>query len=104
MNKYTESVTYWTKGSLDKYGEPTWSGPNQTQARWEAISELFITTDGERASSTARIYLEPKVNIGDYVYRGKSSSSTPPNDAYIVKQFQEVRNVKGTKRERKLIL
>lgn len=103
-NRFIETCTYWQKGSLDKFGNPSWTGPTTTKCRWEEVSELFVTTDGKTESSRARVYLEPKLNIGDYIYRGKSGNSTPPNTAEEIKQFFEVRNVQGTKRERKLIL
>jgi len=103
--KYLEKVTYWTKGSLDKFGNPTWNGPTTTNCRWEEVSELFVTTDGKTESSRARVYLDPKLNIGDYVYRGKSNESSPIDaGADEIKQYFEVRNVNGTKRERKVIL
>lgn len=102
--KYLESATYWTQGALDEFGNPTWNGPNVTKCRWEVVAELFITQDGRQESSQSRVYLDPMLSVGDKIYRGKSGASDPPNDALIVKQVQEVRNVKGTKRERKVIL
>jgi len=104
MNRFTELATYWTQGSLDRYGNPTWNGPNTTKVRWEDRSELFISTDGKRETSRSRVYMEPNLDIGDYITRGENSDSESPSEADVVKQFQEVRNVRGDKRERKVIL
>lgn len=104
MARYLEDGTYWKKGALDRYGNPTWDGPYTVKTRWEEISEIFVTNDGKTDSSRARVYLDADLDIGDYIIRGKNTDSTPPNLAEEIKQFQEVRNVKGDKRERKLIL
>ena len=104
MPRNIELIAYWQAGPRDKFGNPTWTGPITVKGRWEDIAERFVNTDGATDTSRARVYIDDRVNVGDYIYRGKSTASIPPDEAHEIKQFFEVRNVQGTKRERKVIL
>jgi len=102
--KYNNKATYWKAGPVDPYGNPTWDGPNKVWVRWEDRVESFIDDTGTESRSRAIIYPQIVVSNGDRFIKGWSDSSTPPDNAYDVRTFNETPNLRGTRTEYRAVL
>ena len=73
-----QSLTVWTRTGFDAYGKPTFSTPNSsTKCRWEDRSELVKTPSNDDVMTKARVFVSLDVVLGDYLFLGISSASTP---------------------------
>ena len=59
-NTYKQSVTWWKKSGLDKFGSLIFDIPTCIVCRWEQKKELFINTFGEETKSGLTSSYTPK--------------------------------------------
>lgn len=105
MNKHPDKYTYWKKGEIDYMGQPTWQGPTVSNCRWEDEQRLYLTDNGREARGRSVLYTpDSPIDIGDYVYEGVSTASTPPVGSFEVKQPRKIKNLRGTRWEQRYIV
>ena len=92
-----EVVTYWAPDGQDGYGKATFQAPAQPDGRWQHKSELYRDAEGNEHRSDTQVFLEPEVQIGGYLYRGRSSATDPltVDGAREVMDVQEQQDLKG---------
>jgi len=106
-----QTILYW--------GNPTAIGVGYSYAnaveilgRWEDRQEIFVDVNGREQKSQAIVYLKQDVKIGGYLYLGSlddlgdSSSAldiSDPSavDAWEIKAFKKIPNLRATDWERK---
>ena len=99
-----DTLTLWSESSTDIYGNATWNSPVQKKCRWEDRQIEFRDNNGNTLISSAVVYVGEDFNVGDYVYLGVSSDSSPPSSAHQIKNVQRAPSVRGNVTWRKLIL
>jgi hypothetical protein len=100
-----QDATLWIKGAPDIFGKPQWNGPHHLKVRWEDVNELFIGNDGKEQRSRSRIYLDRRINVGDYLMEGVSQNATPPAGlSFEVKAYRKIPNLSSTKVEHRVML
>lgn len=100
-----EDITYWAVIG-DGFGGYIFKGPFFLKGRWEQKQQLIWTAKGEEEVSAAQVYLSGDVEIGGYIFRGKSATVDPTTlpTAWIVRQFNRVPALSGTRMQRKAFL
>ena len=99
MSQRNDVATVWKKGAIDMYGAPTWGTPTQIMVRWEEGERRYITEDGTEARGRNSIMFDGDgvLEIGDYIFRGASTATSPPTKSWEIKQTYRVPNLSGTK-------
>lgn len=88
-----QTVTHWAAGSLAQFGNPSWTGPTELSGMWQEIQELTVNSEGQEIVSNAVVFLTTDVSVGDYLKLGSDASSSPPSDAWEVKNFTKTRSM-----------
>ena len=106
-----QTALYWATPMPDGWGGNTWDDPVELDCRWEQKQELFIDAHGDEVRSAAVVYLDQDVDTGGFLMLGDlddiSSSSESPDDvgeAFEIRGFAKIPNIKGTKFERRVWL
>ena len=99
MAKYIEDLTYWILEDTDESGRQSWRGPFPARCRWDHVSRVRHDANGKEFVNKAEIMVSKDVPVGAYVYRGVSKADRPVDNAYEVKDYENVRNVRGNKRD-----
>lgn len=102
--RWIHKVTVWKKEGTDFQGQPVYSSPIHSNARWEDRSSIFTDNDGKERRSESTIYVEKEFEKGDFIVKGKYTSSTPPTEAREIRDVRNMPNLTGTKVERRLLL
>ena len=94
-------AVFWEKTGTDNYGRPTFTTPIQIDCRWEDIAEEFINYRGTREISRSTVYVDRVMVVGGYLKLGALSSATladptEEDDAWEIKSFRQVPNLKNT--------
>lgn len=63
-----QRAVYWAPVGVDNYGKATYATPVVVRCRWEDRSEEFLTMDGDRAMSTACVYVGQDVLLKGVLY------------------------------------
>lgn len=91
-HKLGDVVTLWRAGSLDKWGNPTYT-VSLIRARWEDRSEVYYGSDGRQYRSKSMVGVDVDISIGDFIAKGDHTSSTTPiPGAHEVKDFRKTPN------------
>lgn len=98
--------TWWpqSRGAPDDFGQPIWTPPAQIQCRWADEIKEFVAKDGTRQTSTAIVYVDRDMQIGDLLTHLPLAglvNSDPQNaklnpDTFEVRQFQKLPNLHKT--------
>lgn len=99
-----QDATKWTAGTKDLYGNPSWSSPIDVKCRWEDKQTKAVDFQGNEIISNAIVYVDTDFAMGDYIYLGISSATTPPALAKEVRNFQTSPRIRGGDSQRKVTL
>lgn len=100
-------LTWWPRTSDDGYGGFIFGTPVLVPCRWEDKQMLFRSRTGEEEMSQAVAYVDRSLEIGDYLMKGDQrhlSNPTLLEEAYEIKQFSEIPDIRYIKTERKAIM
>ncbi len=89
---YKQLVTYWGGPVPDGYGGYTFDLPSEFYARWEDRAEEYMTQAGETLVSKSVVYVPQEVEIGGYLYLGRSAEVSPTSVTGAMR-IQQVRKV-----------
>lgn len=88
-------AVYWARttrnGARWNYAEPV-----EISVRWEDVTELHESETGEKWMSSATVYVDRDMNMGDYIYNGVltdiTDSTIPRNNtgSREVKKFSKL--------------
>ena len=78
VSSLNQDVTHWPITGSDGYGGFTFGTPVLLAGRWEQKQELFINQDMEEILSSAVVYLNTDLEIGDYVIEGDETTTADP--------------------------
>jgi len=96
-----QSAIFWSRSGTDGYGRPTWNSPVQIECRWEDLAEEYINYRGTREVSKSTVYVDRVMDPGGYLKLGSldsgiSNDPTEEDDAWEIKSFRQVPNLKAT--------
>ena len=104
-----QTCVYWGLASegdedtdFDDYGQPLLTDPVELDCRWEDVSEEFISADGTRQLSRAKVYVESDVDVGGILMLGTEDDITDSDNvkenegAWEVKRFDSLPTFKAT--------
>lgn len=94
---YRDTITYWSPGGHDMYGNPTWSDPVTFKGRWESKFTLIMDNTGNEIVSPHTVWVPISVSLGGYIYKGTSVASNPNtvSGAREIKGLNEVPSLDG---------
>jgi len=102
-----QTAVYWALAGNSGQG-PTFSDPVEVTCRWDWKQEKFMAGGGivEELVSQAVVLCETDLAVGGFIaltdLDSLSSSQIPQdNDAYEIKGYEKVGNVRGTQHLRK---
>ncbi len=103
---HKQTVTYWSPGTNDGFGNVIFGAPVFRKARWEDKVELFRDQSGNEVISTATVYLGVDVANKGYLFLGESTAANPTlvSDAREIRAFRKIPNLKGNLFERQALL
>lgn len=89
---YKEEATYWGSPVSNGSGGFTYSLPVTLKVRWEERQERFTDVGGEDKVSRAVVFVPVKIDIGGYLFKGKSTVTDPTKvvEAYRIEQYREI--------------
>ena len=105
-----QTAIYWASNGIDEYGQPEYALPVDIDCRWEDAHEEFIDGEGTRQVSQAIVYVDRDMEVGSVLKLGVIDSGTdesnPKNndDAFEVRRFEKLPNLKNTEYLRTAIL
>lgn len=95
--QFIHKATVWTATGFDIDANPSWSVPTVIDCRWQDVNRMYMTAAGEQAISKSIVYTDRALSVGDYLFKGESAASSPPNQvAHEIKAFRTIENVLGT--------
>tara|TARA_R100001086_G_scaffold205990_1_gene121793 strand:- start:113 stop:439 length:327 start_codon:yes stop_codon:yes gene_type:complete len=103
---YNQDMTYWANPVTTSVGGISFDAPVALKVRWEERAERFLDTNGEEVVSRAVIWVKEDVDIGGYVYLGSSILTDPTDldDAYPIRQFFKIPDLRNLFNERRIFL
>lgn len=106
FSSYRQTATYWGSPTPDGSGGHTYASPVALTVRWEQRAMEERSPENQVFVSLAVVYVQEDVDIGGYLYLGTSVASDPTSvsDAFEIKQFRKIPNLRGTQYERRAIL
>ena len=101
-----QTITYWAPSTPDGYGGYSYGSPQWLIGRWEDRIEDFIDQNGRELTSRAVVYLDRDVEMGGYLFLGKSSATNPQtlSDAREIRDFRKIPSLRNRINERKVRL
>lgn len=102
--RYIDKATAWKRDGVDPIGNPLWDGPIVTDCRWEDVQRVFTTADGRQERSRSVIYHDKSLGEGWKIKRGEHTETTPPDDAYEIRNYREMPDLFGERVEKRSIL
>ena len=95
-----QTAVYWPPDSYDGFGQPVMGTAVEITCRWEDTHEQFLDKDGQEQTSSAKIYVSQDVELGGYLWLGvigsKPSNPKTDNDAWEIRKFENLPNLKAT--------
>jgi len=109
---HKQKIVYWGNPQQDGWGGYSFDDPVEIMGRWEDKQKMFLSSDGKEIISMAEVYLGQDVDLMGYLYLGELSeiSSSEEGDptsvsqAFPIRAFSKIPNLKGTLFERKAVL
>jgi hypothetical protein len=100
-----QKVTYWSSVP-DGFGGYTFTVPHIANSRWEEKAVLFRAPDGEEQTSSAVVYLDIGLEVGDYLYLGESALASPVGlaETHQIRQFYKTPDLRNHEVENKAML
>lgn len=101
--RHTDTATLWRATSnRDRYGHVIFVRPTQIKVRWEQKHELVIDPMGQQVNLKAKVFMQIKIKVGDYLMLGASNRGTPRSqnnqeNLGKVLRTESVKNLSGTK-------
>jgi hypothetical protein len=103
--KFPQTATYWAPGTVNIDGEQSPGAPVQLNVRWEDNAERKIIPSGEEVFFKSKVYSEVDLEVNGYLYLGTTADTNPRNvNAELIRVFDKVPNLTGTKYVRKSML
>lgn len=98
-----QTVTYWSPGTVDNYGDLSFNTPVTMNGRWENSVELVTDSKGREFTSRARVYLFSDVENEGYLFLGTSAVADPTTleGAYLIRFFSKIPDIDAIDFERK---
>ncbi len=108
----TQTAVYWGTPATTGSGGRTFASPVELSVRWEQRHDLFVDSTGAEVRSNAVVYTGQDVAINGYLFLGdlddlssaEESDPTTLSDAYEIRGFESVPNIKGDRFARKAFL
>ena len=91
----------WTRNAQpDGYGEYAFAHPVQIKCRWDDMFSEVVGRDGQLTASSATVYVDRPVQVGDKLKKGAMDTDTPDdprNDrlAFEVKATESYPNLRA---------
>lgn len=108
LRDHPNDITYWAIATQDGYGGYTFPAPVVVKGRWEEKQELFRDAKGDEAMSQAIVYVDTDVVLRGYLAEGDQTATADPTQlpgqAYEIKQYLKIPDLRGNEVERKAIL
>ena len=102
---FPQKVTWWIRTGSDQYGASIFGTPKVIGARWEDKNMQYNDRQGNTATSSAIVYVDRDVEVGDYLMLGESESNDPLLvDAYEIKKYNKSPDIRNLTNSRKVIL
>lgn len=109
LNNYNETAVYWGSPANDGYGGFVYAEPVEITCRWEDIHQVVTDAKGNEITSRALVFVDRDVDEEGYLFKGTledlydlaDSSSGAVDDprefeeAFIIKRFQKIPDLKG---------
>lgn len=105
-----QTAVLWPVSDVDEFGRPDYDAPVEIGCRWEAVQEEFITPEGDRELSRAKLIVDRDVDVKSMLYLGDLDDVVDPDDprnndgAWEARQFKKTPNFRGTKFLREVYL
>lgn len=109
-NDYKNVATYWGNRSVSGTGKLTFDAPVLLMTRWEERSERFVNAEGEEVVSRAVVWVKQDVEEGEYIALGDYVTGTPITDptvvvdAYPIRRFFKIPDLRNLFQERRVFL
>jgi hypothetical protein len=97
-----QKAVYWAPSGVDEFGKPEYDTPEEIDCRWEDKQEEFITPNGEREISHAKLIVDRDLLKKGVMWLGELDDVTdednPKNNdgAWEIRAFMKTPNFKGT--------
>lgn len=102
-----EDVTRWPNTGSNGYGGFTFGTPIILKGRWEDKAELFRTLENEEEVSSAIVFLESDIVVGDYFARGDETATSDPttlSTAFRSRNYHRTTDLRNLNALRKVFL
>lgn len=107
-----QKAVYWGSPVSDGYGGHTWGSPVEIDCRWEDVTKVVQTRDGEEVVSVAQVFVDRDVVKGGVLWLGRladltSSQQSDPatvSGAYVIKRVEKLPEIDGNGFLRKVLL
>lgn len=95
-----QKAVYWQRGPVNSFGQFTYSDPVQIKCRWDDGFAEYISKTGTREASTATVYVDRPMAVGDQLFKGVVDDIDPvltplQNEAHEIKAFDITPNLKN---------
>lgn len=97
-----QTAVWWERSTLpDAYGKYTYAAPLQIECRWDDSAVEYRNQQGQAVLSSATVYVDRVMKIGDMLMRGdwESDTADDPTDeptAFEIQRFDQNPNIKAT--------
>lgn len=111
-SKLNQKLVYWPYVKKSATGAPVVGDAVELSCRWEDRQILFRTAQGQESMSNAVIWVDQDLTLEGYLYLGlltdldstTEGDPTELDNAYEIRAYTKIPNVKGTDYERKAIV
>lgn len=103
-------AVYWSVDTLDDHGQPTYSDPVLIGCRWDDVQEEFVSANGDREMSRARVIVDRDLEVKGVLMHGTLSDVSDQDDpknndgAWEIRSFSKTPDFKGKKFLRQVYL
>jgi hypothetical protein len=99
-----QTATYWAAEDNDGFGGKTYSAPVVILCRWQNVSQLFRSVEGQEVVSEAVVYPDRELSISGKLVLGEDLSAIPPNEAKEIRQVSSSPDLSETEVLHKVFL
>jgi len=107
MSIYTkmlkQSAVYWPPLQAGSYGKRKFGAAVDISVRWEDTNELYVTVNGEQATSSSKVYSGVDLTVGGFLWLGTVVTLTDADNPTLnegageIMRFDKIPNIKATK-------
>lgn len=94
-----QSAILWSRNSVNEEGRPTFGSPSTIDVAWHEEAKEVRTLEGEVFHSTATVYTNTEMQVGDYLKEGDSvsgvSSDPMAEDAFEIRKTFKIPSTDG---------